>query len=483
MRKRICALIISAILLLSSAFSVGAVSDTEYDYTVDLSSGKRVAISKCYTVEEIVSEFDGKAFGTVSDMFTDSDDNIYLLCKGENLIVKLDKNGNFVTSYDNKNGGGLKSPGGMFVDKDGDIFVADTGNYRIVHLSPNGAFEEEFTTPEGLELDDGERFSPSKLAISNSGYIYSMSYQNLMKVDVENTFRGYIGSTKVSLTFTQIIVNLFATQAQKKQLQKVEPEPYTNFIMGDDQYIYAVTLDYKNGQIKKLNAVGSNVFPVQDYGEPYYNKSGSSVQPIFTDISVNKDGVINVIEKNSCKIYQYDNEGTLLCVYGGYGTATGMLEVPTCIDELSDGTVLVYDEAKGLVFYKPTEFITAVHDALGYYKDCYYIEAMEYWQKALDICESYTLAHQGIGQAYYKMKEYDKAIEEYELGDLKSNYSQAFDKKRTNWLQDNFGWFFIAVLVFIIAAVYGVRAFKKLSVKCEYAYKGIRTGTQRKNRR
>ena len=76
------------------------------------------------------------------------------------------------------------------------------------------------------------------------------------------------------------------------------------------------------------------------------------------------------------------------------------------------------------------------------------------------------------------MGDNDKAIEEYKLGNLKSDYSQAFDKKRTQWLQNNFGWFFVAVIALVIAAVYAVRAFRKLSVKCEYMYKGIRLGNK-----
>lgn len=480
MSKKIIALLIAVIVAFSSALSVGAVSEADYDYTLDVADNRRVAISKCYSVDKIISAYNDKEFGTVSDMFVDDNDNIYVICKGDNTIVKLSGSGEYIKAFDNKAEKGFNSPSGMFVDEEGEIFVADTGNNRVVHLRADGAFEEEFTTPSSLELKEGQSYSPTKLCIANSGYIYSMCYQNLMKIDVENKFRGYVGSTKVSLTFTQIFVNLFATKKQKQQLQKIEPEPYTNFVLGKDQFIYAVTLDYKHGQIKKLNAVGTNIFPVKDYGELFYNKSGRSVQPIFTDISVNADGIINVIEKNSNKIYQYDNEGTLLCVFGGYGNASGMLEVPTAICELSDGTVIVYDEAKGIVFYKPTEFINAVHTALGYYRECYYVEAMEHWQRVLDICESYTLAHQGIGQAYYKVGEYDKAIEEFELGNLKANYSQAFDKKRTLWLQDHFGWIFVGIFVIVIGAGFGMRYFKKLSVKCEYLYKGIRLGNRRR---
>ena len=478
MKKRFFCLLFAGIILFCGSVNVFALSDTEYDYTLDVSSGKRVAISKCYSAEKITTGYNGKSFGTVSDIFVDDSDFIYLISKNDNCIVKLNSNGDFVRVFDNAENGGFSSPSGIFVDSDGDIFVADTGNNRVVHLDPDGKPEEEFKTPAGLELDNNEKFSPTKIAVSSTGYIYSMSYQNLMKIDVDNTFRGYIGSTKVSLSFTQIIVNLFATKRQKQQLQKVEPEPYTNFVIGKDRYIYATTMDYKNGQIKKLNAVGANIFPVKDYGEIYYNKSHKAVKPNFTDISVNADGIVNVIEKNSCKIYQYDYDGTPLCVFGGYGTAVGMLEAPTCIGEMSDGKIIVYDEAKGLVFFTPTEFITSVHKALTYYKDCYYVEAMDYWKKALDICESYTLAHQGIGRAYYKMGDNDKAIEEYKLGNLKSDYSQAFDKKRTQWLQNNFGWFFVAVIALVIAAVYAVRAFGKLSVKCEYMYKGIRLGNK-----
>ena len=99
MKKRFFCLLFAGIILFCGSVNVFALSDTEYDYTLDVSSGKRVAISKCYSAEKITTGYNGKSFGTVSDIFVDDSDFIYLISKNDNCIVKLNPNGEFVRGY------------------------------------------------------------------------------------------------------------------------------------------------------------------------------------------------------------------------------------------------------------------------------------------------------------------------------------------------------------------------------------------------
>lgn len=463
--------LITAVMPANNVFAAG---EEEYDYTLDMNRPtERRPISKAYTYVRTIDSFAGEIgkFDGVQDVFIDHRDILYIVDTENSRIIRANRDGTAARSFSGPEDKPLNKPEGIFVDQEGDMFVADTGNNRIVHLDPEGGFVEEFAKPDSPLLEGNFVYNPRKVAVSPTGYLYSIKYQLLMQTDAYNQFRGYVGSTRVGFDFKRMLIRIFASREQKSKLAKVEPPPYTNFIMGDDGFIYATTLDYKEGQIKKLNSVGENIYKKQFFGERSYNRQGWMDQPVFEDIAVDAYGVISAIDRVSAKVYQYDPEGNLLAVFGGRGSQKGMLSLPKCIDVDSEGNIFVYDTNNNILVFKPTKFIKTVHEAIKNYSNGEYDTAMTYWQQTLEICETYNLAHIGIGKTYFKKKMYREAMDEYLKAMDKAGYTQAFVKYRYETLRQNFSWVFFLTLVCVILFVLLVKGLYKLSFVCEEKYK------------
>lgn len=456
---------------------VYAVSEGDYDYTLDVSKRERKPIAKSYIYEKSIVSF-GEGIGRldgVQDFHMDSDDNLYIADTGNNRIIKTNINGELLGVFTGQEDRPFNKPEGVFSDSHGSIFVADTGNNRVVHLGEEGGFIEEFTKPSSDLLEPSFVYNPRKVAVSPTGYIYSIKYQMLMQVDAFNRFRGYVGSTRVGFNFTRVLLHMFASKEQKSKLAKVEPSPYINFTMTKDGYIYATTLDYKGGQIKKLNSIGENIFPADFLWEFSYNSmNGWWDHPVFEDIAVDKDGIVSVIDRVSAKIYQYDQEGNLLTVFGGRGTRKGSLSLPKCIEVDSKGNVYIYDAKNSILIYKPTRFITTVHQAINSYMGGEYEKAMTEWKNVLEMCETYDLAHVGLGKTYFKKKIYKKAADEFFKALDKDNYTRAFAKYRYEYIREKFSWVVFGMISFVIIFILMVRAIYRLSFVCEEVYIKIR---------
>lgn len=103
-----------------------------------------------------------------------------------------------------------------------------------------------------------------------------------------------------------------------------------------------------------------------------------------------------MVEKQSGKLYQYDGEGNLLCVFGGLGERQGSFSIPSAITVDEDGTLYVLDSEKGcLQWFSPTPFLEAVHRAVALYGEGDYQESGEAWREVMKTADLYPLARQG----------------------------------------------------------------------------------------
>ncbi len=458
-------------LLVLPAVTAGALTENEYDYILDRDNADiRVPIPKAYVMTASYLNF-GEEVGTlgdVQDLFVDDEDNLYIVDSSNSRIIKCGRDGQVLRVFTGEGEAAMNKPEGMFVYSDGDIFVADTGNERILHISPEGEFVEEFVKPESELLESNFIYNPRKVVITNTGYIYSIKYQLLMQMDSSNEFRGYVGSTRVPFDITRFLVNLFGSEQQKSKLQKAMPAAYTNFVLGKDGLFYATTLDYTDGQIKKLTTTGSNIYPVQDFGEQVLNKAGWLEKPVFEDIAVDKNGIITVCERLSARLFQYDQEGNLLAVWGGKGSNRDQLSQPRCIEVDSTGRIYVYDNGRNeICVYEPTAFMELVHEAVTSYTVGAYDEALENWTQVLGMSETYSLAQIGVGKTHFKRQEYEEAMEAFQIANDKEQYSRAYDKYRYAVLQTRFPLILCAAVLLAAALFVGIHFLRKLSDSLE----------------
>ena len=448
---------VMAIILFTAVMLPGAVfAAGKTDYIIDAGSGKQFPIPLTYDTSKVISYL-GESAGYLNqpeDLFIDGGGLMYVADTGNNRIIKMDTWGNVLGLFSGPEDKPLSTPSGVYVDADGDIYVADTGNQRILHLSPTGEYVEAFGRPESALLGEDFTYFPSKIYINATGYIYVLKGNQLLTLDAYNQFRGYVGATKVDFDLRQLLIRLFASKEQKKRLDRKDPPSYLSFMIDDAGMIYVTILSKTDrNQIRKLNSVGKNIF-VDDEGLNF-NTPGSTKGTIiganFLDISVSKNGIISVIEQDTNNIYQYDQEGFLLTVFGGKGNTKGTFDLPSSIAEDRAGNIYVLDKSRNNIqVMKPTGFIKNVQKAVGLYGEGKYGESHTAWESVLRMDASYSLAHRGIGKALLKQERWQEAMAEFKTGDYQIEYSQAFNEYRHDLFRRYFGWVVLIAIILLV---------------------------------
>jgi len=401
------------------------------------------------------------------DLFIDKNNYLYVADTLNNRILKLTLDGVAQGVFTGPSEKPLKNPKGIYVDDDGDMYIADTGNQRILHLSNDGNYIEEFVRPESNLLHEDFTFDPSKVCINSTGYIFIIKSQAFFSMDANNEFRGYVGSTKVGFDFRRLLIRMFATDAQKVRVAKELPDSYSNFVIDDRGMIYATVINTEKDQIRKITSAGKNIYQKNFYGETTTTSvaSGSIIKlPNFADITVNKNGIVSVIDQTSGRIFQYDQEGNMLTAFGGLGDQKGTFKIPSSLVEDSQGKLYALDqEANNIQVFEPTRFINLVHEASSLYNDGRYAESRGIWEEVLKIDGKYSLAHRGVAKALLKEGKWKESMEKYKLANDHKGYSEAFKQYRHFIFKSYFGWVVLAITAVVVALLYILKYLKKSS--------------------
>lgn len=445
------AMVIFSTIILLIAFSnvTQALSLNKTCYVYGDSVNQKIPIPQPYVPIRTISQTGGSTgvFSSPGDLFI-KDDFIYVADTGNNRILKITLNGEFVCEYTNANEKPFEKPTGVFVDSYNHIYVCDNSNARIVHMNPEGVFIEAFIKPQSELLVNVAVFSPYRVALSElTGFLYLIQGKQFMSIDAGNGFQGYVGANNVGFDFVNFLFRKFASDKQKSLVGKWEPDAYSSFCMTKDGLLYAVGMGDVN-QIKVINSVGENIFRPGLYGEIDYLDSGVPIYPQFSDITVYNDTIITVTEKNTAKIFQYDSEGNILAVFGGKGEVDGTFKVPIALDVDGVGNLYVLDSSRNdIQVLQPTEFIKSVHLASQMYKNGKYDESMKIWENVSSIDATYPLARQNIGRILLKQTQYKKAMENFYVANDKLNYGKSFDQLRKDTIKSNFAIFSIGLII------------------------------------
>jgi len=471
-------------------YSVKALTNT--DYTI-VEGSVRMPIAQTYTLKAVINKpgttDDAGLFSAPEDLFFSEDGYLYVVDTGNSRVVKMKPDGTLVGIFKGPEEKPLKNPKGIFADADG-MYIADSGNYRILHLSSDGSFVEEFTRPISESLPSDFIFDPSKVIVTKTGYIYALKGQYLISIDGYNRFRGYVGQSKIDFSLREMLVRLFGSEKQKTAIRTRIAASYTNIVLDNDGLIFATTQDSRDGEIKRLNAVGINIYRNYNassgltwlknlvsysFDDLSFRYGDNSITlPNFVDLAVDSSGIISALDGATCKIFQYDLDGNLLAVFGSSGELNGSFTNPVSIACDSDGNLYVLDKSKNNIqVFEPTEFIKTIHAAVMEYHNGDYKAAEKLWNQVLDICESYQMANIGIGDAAFKLEDWKTAMEQYKLASDRLGYSEAFAKYRHQILRQHFllvvaGCVLSAVLLGLI--IMGLKKVSEAALERYYAH-------------
>jgi hypothetical protein len=326
--------------------------------------------------------------------------------------------------------------------------VADRGNGRIVQFAPDGSFVKALGKPRSRLLEEDQVYQPNKLVIDRRGYIYVLNgggdYRGIFLLDSEGEFRGFFGANRLTFNLGRLLIRSFATDEQMKQISKILPTHHANLFVDPRGFIYTVSPLAKTDQIKKLNAIGRDVYTAGNkfYGERE-RRGNQFVTPQFVDVTVDDQGIVSALDFNSGRIYQYDQSANLLAIFGGRGSQRGKFELPQSLAVGREGKIFVLDANRNNVqVFRPTAYAGLLHDGSKLYFDGRYEEAAEIWEEVLRRNSFIELAHTGLGKTAYRQGDYLTAMDEYRIARNKDGFSQAFGEWRHDFLREHFGWVF-----------------------------------------
>lgn len=407
-------------------------------------------------------------FNSPEDIFVTEDDQIFIVDSGNHRVIQLDAQKQLIAIFGDEDGPGkLSGPRGVYVTAEHDVYVADTANKRIVVYDATGAYQQHYEVPESPLLGEKFVYSPSKLVVDKRGYMFVVSdgtSQGMMQNRPDGSFAGFYGANHVPFDWTRIVVRLIATPEQRAQLANVRPPEFSNLFQDSEGFIYTTTLGIRRDQIKRLSAVGVDTLNPHDprrYGGWMPTRNYEIQHETFVDLSVNQYGFITGLDQTTGKLFQYDEIGNLLFIFGGNGDQDGLFKTAVSVAETSDGMIYVADRARNRIDrFRPTLFADKVHEASRLYVEGRYEEALIPWQEVLRMNSNYELAYYAIGKSFYRQQKYKEAMAYFKIARDSSEYSKALNQYRKVFLRQNFGKIFtsaLAILILYRLLVFAVR--------------------------
>ena len=485
MRKKVGCLILALVLVLTSG--VMAVSAAQPDRTYTYEENKPVPSTNVYQVKIIVDEsvMGTTPLKTPSDIFVDNTDRTFILDAGNSRILILDKNYHCIKELKdfNYNGKVLNLADGaqglFYREANQYLYIADTENNRIIVSDLDGNVKKVYDKPQDELLDPTVAYKPKKIIVDNMGIMFVTSSNintGAMLVDSANNFLGFYGTNKLKMTAAMQAEHMWRKilpdSANAQSAVTFQPVEFNNLFWSEDRFVYAVSplSETAATSVSKLNALGNNVFP-QNIDLYALFTSRKIKQAVLSDITVDNEGAITIIDLVSGHMLQYDEGCNLLAAFGGTGSQKGLFSQPMSIESDSANNLLVLDAGKKTITVMEQTFYGKMIRSANYlYNQGLYQESIEPWMEVLRMNANYTQAYKGLGKAYISLGEYEQAMEYFKLGKDKSGYAEAKALLRDEKIRENFA--LVAAVVMIVLV--GILFYEKVIDIVESIYWRIR---------
>lgn len=432
--------------------------------------------------EFFISEDEPSTLSDAKDFFLSENLEWYIVDTGNNRIIKTDLEFNLIACYKTFTGSSLtkevtledgstvtqevtslKSPYGIYVDEDDIMYIADRDNQRVIKCGQDCEIIMEYTRPDS-ELYDSVSFYCTKVLVDAAKNVYIICpavNSGAIMYSASGSFLGYFGANKVEVTATVVINKLWrkiATESQSATLTKATPVEYANFDIDEQGFIYTVTeaANTTTDAVKKLNPAGENIISRTENGaeivfgdQTSVTYSGTTYSTRLTDIAIGDNGIVNILDYTSGRIFQYDREFNLLFIFGcDQEDQNGGFDNPNAIETYGDKVYVLDGRNNDITVFSETLFGSYVHEANEMYNEGLYEDSLALWQEILKRDGNYNMAYVAIGRALLNQDEYEEAMKYFKAGFDDEDYDKAFEYYRKDLMRNNF-----TLMIFVIGAL------------------------------
>ena len=412
-----------------------------------------------------------------TQILTDARQNIYIADTGNNRIVILDENFNFLKELSHFGEDALNGPCGVFVTADGDIYVGDTENMRIVIFDKDYNVKAIHNKPDAALLPEDFTYKPYALCVDDAKRIYVIAKSTNMGVielDSKGKFSGFLGAKKVSANLGDIFWRFFMNDEQKSRTLKTVPTEYNNITIDDAGFLFVTTNSMKqyeqyaaivsrstssaNLPVSRLNPLGLDVLSRNGFYPPAGDTKfimGSNTDTDYgpsqiLGITLGDYGMYSVLDNKRGKIFTYDNDGNLLYAFGVRGLQKGSFENLISICYKGDRLLALDKKTGGITVFAPTEYQKMIYSAIAAFEEKQYDRASELWSALSKKNANLDMAYIGMGKIHMYNKEYKQAMGYFKLANNKERYSKAYSAYRKEVIEK----YALLIPVIVLLAVF-----------------------------
>lgn len=469
------------VIVMMTEFSTAVFADVPYNsYTYWSDVGeedKAVGNRQMYGAEALITakSLGVKDFTDISDIGTDKDGRLYILDSSSRITV-TDKNFSLLYEIGKINGTyEYNEAGGLYIERDGTVYICDTKNHRLLHITTDGKLIREIGLPDSPLIPDDFNFLPTAMTSDKDGFLYVLSdgsFYGALLYSPELEFMGFYGANSVKGSLASVLTNIknkiISNKGKKANSKQNLPYCFVDIAIDDGGFIYTCNgytdKSGKTGQIRRLSpGTGLNLLSSDDINFADSKQNGEYNNGILTkqdimDVEVDSHGFIFGLESAYGKVFVYDKNGKKMSVLGGgtgSGTQTGTFVNVSSMALGNDGEKIYVSDKRTnyITAFSVTAFGRLVRAATELTAEGKYDKSKEMWQEALKQDNNYQPAYSGLARISLNEKKYAEAMSLAKTGYDRDTYALAFEYERNRFLNDNFLWIFVLVIVAAVTVI------------------------------